>query len=72
MYRWKMCPKCGIKMQLSIDGENVVIYMCPICKDGHMTISGELLKEVEKVAEATKRDVDEVLLSAVKDMEKYE
>ena len=73
MTRWRMCSRCGVKMQHTHDEEEVDIFKCPICKSGELTISGELLKKVEAIAEIKKESVNDVLLNAlqrIKDWEK--
>jgi Zn-finger nucleic acid-binding protein len=63
-----MCSSCGTKLQLTVEEEEVKIYVCPICKDGQLIISGELLKRVIKVAEITKESVDDLIINAIKTM----
>jgi len=46
-----MCPRCGVKMQHTVDEEEVDIFICPVCKDGDLTICGGLLKQVQKIAD---------------------
>ena len=63
-----MCPKCGVKMSHVADEDEVDILLCPICKDGYMTISGELLKEISRISKVRGEDIDVLLLDALKDM----
>lgn len=69
--RWRMCPKCGVKMFHGVESEDVDIYTCPVCKDSQLVITGELLEDVEKLAEKTNRTAEEALLDMIKKLEQY-
>jgi len=61
-----MCSSCGTKLQLTVEEEEVKIYVCPICKDGQLIISGELLKKANRIAEITKESIEDLIINAIK------
>ena len=71
MTKWRMCPRCGVKMQHTVDEDEVDIFKCPICKDGELTISGELLKKVEKIAGIKGESVNDILLNALQQIKDW-
>lgn len=66
MKRWKMCPRCGIKMGIIEKGPELTIHMCPISKDWYMTFSGELLKKLEKISVLTDKSISDLIHDACK------
>jgi len=66
--RWEMCPRCGVKMLLDVDEDEVEIYVCPCCKDGYMTLSGGLLEEVKKLSETQNKSIEELIIDTFKGM----
>jgi len=69
--RWRMCPRCGIKMQHTVDEEEVDIFICPVCKDGDLIISGDLFEQVQKIADTKNQTANEVLLEALKEIKDW-
>jgi Zn-finger nucleic acid-binding protein len=63
-----MCPKCGVKMTEEEYGENVELYICPVCKNGLMTVKGELYKHLEKDAKIMNISVEEFLENSLKEL----
>lgn len=65
--RWRMCPKCGVKMLREVDEKELEIYVCPICKSGQLTLAGKLLRDVQRVADNTKKNVEDLIIDAIKE-----
>ena len=69
MNRWKMCPKCGVKMQVVEEEPELTIHMCPISKDWYMTFSGRLLKLLEEQSTLQGKTISELIHDAIRHKE---
>jgi len=59
--RWRMCPKCGIKMSMEISETDLRIYHCNVCKQKFMELQGELLKYIEREASKNNMNVQQYM-----------
>lgn len=63
--KWRMCPKCGVKLILESVEIDVLVYVCPVCKYGQMILRGETLKRVEKAANEINKTIEELIIEAL-------
>lgn len=70
-YRWNMCPKCHVKMQLDEDEPDLQIYKCPVCKGYYLSLHGELLKTIQTIADREGITINDLLDNALRKLERY-
>jgi Zn-finger nucleic acid-binding protein len=70
--RWKMCPKCGVKMSMEVSETDLQIFHCHVCKQSFIEFSSELLKYVEQKANENNKDINEFIDDLFKILDKME
>lgn len=65
--RWRMCRRCGIKLQPDVEDESVIMERCPICKGAYLTIKPRtpLMRQLEKLSIIREKSIMELLEEAV-------
>ena len=59
--RWKMCPSCGVKLEIEYKEPELVIYHCPICKKTTMLIRGSLAQCLDEIVRETGKNLETLL-----------
>lgn len=68
--RWWMCPKCGAKLSLEIDDNNVKVFKCNVCKKEYEVCNGKLITYIKRDACKPKQPMDKFLDDLYKLLEK--
>lgn len=65
--RWRMCRRCGVKLQPDVEDESIIMERCPICKGAYLTIKARtpLMRQLEKLAVIRSKSIMELLEEAV-------
>lgn len=65
--RWRMCGRCGVKLQPDVEDESIIMERCPICKGAYLTIKARtpLMKQLEKLSIIRNMSIMELLEEAI-------
>lgn len=70
--RWRMCRRCGIKLQPDVEDESIIMERCPICKGAYLTIKPNtpLMKQLMALSAVRNKSIMELLEEAVDGLHK--